>query len=129
MVLDPLGQDDGPVQLGRQPRAERGPARALRGPLPRRSQERDARCHGAQASAGVPPATAASMACCSSGDSSMDDWPPTTCFTYTRAWSRWRIDEKTMPERCWSSMAKELDCCPDISPYASYLTSARYASA
>ena len=42
--------------------------------------------------------------------------PSWTCLAYSRAWSRWWIDESTMPERVASSSAIDVDWRPDISP-------------
>ena len=38
-----------------------------------------------------------------------------TCLAYSRAWSRWWIEEITMPERLESSSAIDSDWWPDIS--------------
>src|SRR3712207_7856205 len=46
----------------------------------------------------------------SSGESSISACPSWTCLAYRRAWSRWWIDDRTMPERVVSSRAIEVDC-------------------
>ena len=61
------------------------------------------------------PASAVSSASRSSGESSSSDSPSTIRLTYTRAFSRWRIEDITRPERWESSSAIELDWRPDIS--------------
>ena len=51
----------------------------------------------------------------SSGESLSSPLPSDTCLAYSRAWSRWWIDESTTPLRELSSSAIEVDWRPDIS--------------
>src|SRR6185437_1856927 len=91
-------------------------AQRLLGEGPRRTEVGDPQDEFDAPAAG---SSACSIASSSSGESSSSEWPLRTCFTYTRACSRWRMDETTTPVRRESSRATELDWWPDISPYAS----------
>ncbi len=51
----------------------------------------------------------------SSGESFSSPLPSATCLAYSRAWSRWWIEDRTMPLRALSSSAIEVDWRPDIS--------------
>ena len=60
-------------------------------------------------------ASAMRSASSSSGESLSSPLPSETCLAYSRAWSRWWIEDSTTPLRALSSSAIEVDWRPDIS--------------
>ncbi len=61
------------------------------------------------------PASAWRIASASSGESWSSPSPSWMRLTYRRAWSRWWIEDSTMPLRRASRSAIDADWCPDIS--------------
>jgi hypothetical protein len=62
------------------------------------------------------PWSASRIASFSSGESSCSPPPPSTFFTYSRAVSRCRMQERTTPLWAASSNASDVDWWPDSSP-------------
>ena len=60
-------------------------------------------------------ASAMRSASSSSGESLSSPLPSETCLAYSRAWSRWWMEDSTTPLRALSSSAIEVDWRPDIS--------------
>src|SRR4029079_6923852 len=78
---------------------------------PEVAQAHQRRC---SALSGTSPASATRIASCSSGESSSVPRPSTTCFAYSRAWSRWWIEDTTTPDPRASRSAIEVDSRADL---------------